>query len=305
VAEDLPMAERILELRKVRVLRSLSTSALITIADEIELETCEAGALLAEEGEEADAIAWILEGGGRWSRAGETLGAAEPGSAIGMLPVLAGLASPCSARAVVPTLVARVAAERFLELLEDSFDLALSVLGAIAADLRDGGQRTLGRRLGAASRLTACDLDFTARLVRLRMSAPFTRAPIRPLAVLAQRGAARTAVVIVAGSVHEGDVGLGPGDTVGLLCGLAARERDVAAVASTALTGIEISVDALIDLLEDDDELALELLRVGAGDLLALRAEQGLAPDVFAVAPDASLLRLPAIAAEPRSGPRS
>jgi CRP-like cAMP-binding protein len=310
------IAERILELRNVNVFRPLSTLALIEIAESIEVETCDASAVLAEEGKTTTSVAWVLEGRARWTRAGEAIGMAEPGSAIGLLPTLAALVAPCSAHAAEPLRIARIGSDLFLELLEDSFDLAMSVLGAIAADLRDGGRRTLGTSVGVVRRPVPREVDFIERLVRLRMSAPFTRAPIRPLAVLAQRSEAstwprgttlwergseaRTALVILAGEIREGDVRLGPGDTVGLLCALAARKRDVDTIVSAPLCGIELGVDALVDLLEDDDELALELLHTGADHLLALRAEHGLPPDIFAVAPERSLLRLPAISADAR-----
>lgn len=316
MAEDAgaQIAERILELREVRVLRPLSALALIELAESIDIETCEASAVLAEQGMCARTIAWVLEGRAEWTREDEVIGVAGPGSAIGLLPALAGLVAPCSAHAATPMRLARIGSDRLHDLLEDSFELAMSALGAIAADLRDGGRRTLGTSAGVVRRPLPREIDFTERLVRLRMSGPFTRAPIRPLATLAQRSTtktwprgarlwergdeARTAVVTLAGEVREGNTRLGPSDTVGLLCALAARKRDVDAIVSSPVTGIELGVEALVDLLEDDDDLAIELLRTGADDLLALRAEHGMPPEVLAIAPDPSLLRLPAIAAD-------
>lgn len=284
------IAERVLELRGLRVFEPLPAAARSELAASIEITTCEASERLAEAGKAATTITWVLAGRAAWTRAGEVIEAVDPGSPIGLVCTLAGVPAPCSAHATTSVRVARISADRFLELLEDSFDLSMSVLGALAADLHDGGRRSLGRGLVGAARALPEELDFTERLVRLRMSGPFTRAPIRPLTVLAQQTVAeswsrgdtlwergedvRTALVIAAGALDDGEVRLGPGDTAGLLGALAARPREERAIVREAITALAIDVDAVVDLLEDDDDLTLELLRIAADDLLSLRRAQ-------------------------------
>src|SRR5690606_2330763 len=95
------------------------------------------------------------------------------------------------------------------------------------------------------------------------------------------------------GVVTEGRERFGPGDTLGLVEALAARSRDAAAVARTAVTAIAFDVEALLDVLEEDEELTLELLRQHAVELLAAGVARGLPPDVLGGAPDRSLPRPP------------
>ena len=227
---------------------------------------------------------------------------------------------------------------RWIELLEDSCDLALAVLSSLASELATLGRRRFGDAAAVTfvaplrdgiptpanrSRRTVSPLrslissvgraphalDFTERLVRLRLCRPFSRGPIRAIAVLAERSSirvlgrgallwdrgreAREIALVVDGVITEGRERFGPGDTLGVIEALAVRSRDAAAVASSAVTAITFDVEALIDVLEDDEELTLELLREHAGELLASGIARGLPPDVLGGAPDRSLPRPP------------
>ncbi len=192
------------------------------------------------------------------------------------------------------------------------------MLSSIASDLAAAGCRRFGRAscLAPAAAPPGIDLDFTERLIRLRMSRPFARAPIRSLAALAQRAELRRwsrggllwegghpskeIVTLVEGTVREGRTTLRACDTVGLPAALAGRRRDTFAVARAPTVGIVFDVEALSDALEDDDELALTLLRAAAEELLAMGVSRGLPPDVVGAAPEVSLPRVLQVAASSR-----
>ncbi len=331
--------ERILALRQVPALRAVPPRVLGELAGSVELESHPAGVTLLREAAPVGSVAWILEGRARWERAGRGLGAADLGASIGVLEATAQVSATARARAETPVVLARVSAERWIELLEDSCDLALAVLSSLASELatlgrrrfgdaaagpfvaplRDGiptaangGRPTVTPLRSSSSRVEGRApraLDFTERLVRLRLCRPFARAPIRAIAVLAERSSmrvlgrgavlwprgreAREIALVVDGVITEGQERFGPSDTLGVIEALAARSRDAAAVASSAVTAITFDVEALIDVLEDDEELTLELLREHAGELLASGIARGLPPDVLGGAPDRSLPRPP------------
>lgn len=305
------VSERILELRQVPMLRALPTRTLAELAREIAVEVRREGAELVTEGRAPRALGWMVEGRARWTREGRAIGDAELGASLGLLELLARADAVATATSTTSTTMFWLPADRLFELLEDSFDLVHAMLGAIANDLALGGCRHLGRTASlvpAPRALPNAELDFTERLVRLRMSRPFVRAPIRSLAVLAQRAtvrrwprggvlweggrAARDIVTIVSGKVREGRATLGARDTAGLVAALAGRRRDTFCVARAPTTGIVLDIEALTDVLEDDDELALELLRGAADELLVLGMARGLPPDVYGGAPDRSLTRV-------------
>lgn len=301
------MQERILELRQVPMLRTVPPRVLAELAASVEVEERPRGAMLLAIRRPVRAVGWILQGRARWERDGRGLGTAELGASLGLLEASASVDATASAYAESPVVVARVGVERWMEHLEDSFDLALATLSSMAGELCALGRRRFGTSSLRPSVAPTSELGFTERLVRLRMSPPFSRAPIRPLAVLAECSTLRSVprggvlwergqepneiAVILAGTVTEAQARYGPGDTVGLAEALASRRRDAAAVSSAPTTAIVFDTEALMDVLEDDDELALELCRASARELLASCIARGLPPDIVGGAPDRSLPR--------------
>jgi CRP-like cAMP-binding protein len=284
--------ERILELRKVPMLQPLPTPALLEIVGAFSIETVPAGAALLRRGEPVADVFWVLDGRAQYEGGKIT----QIGSAIGLVPALARTDAPRSAHALERLRVARIPTERLFELIEDSFDLVHALLAALGRSLHDGGRCALGK--GPMGGALPRDIDFTERLVRLRMIPPFSRAPVRALARIAQnsepvrwtRGAclwergseAKSAIAILSGEVQDGDVTLGAGHTAGLVTAFAGVTRSTAAYASAPLDALEIDIETLMDVIEDEDDLAFELLRVCARELLALARESDLPPDLLA-----------------------
>lgn len=297
-----------LELRRAAALRVLAPRGVRELAHAVIVETRPSGAILLCEGRPARSAMWILRGSAAWAEGGRPLGRSEEGASVGVLEVLAGSDGRATVTAQGDVRVARVPRERLFELLEDSFDLASALLAAIAGELSLLGARALSGapRLALGAPLPA-EVDFTERLVRLRTSRPFVRAPIRALASLARRGElvrlprgaalwqrgapARHIAVILAGAVREGAVTLEAGDSVGLVEALGGWRREAAAVARIPVVAHVLDVEALTDVLEDDEDLALELLRVLARELLEARIARGMPPDLSTGAPDRSLPR--------------
>ncbi|HEY8431921.1 MAG TPA: cyclic nucleotide-binding domain-containing protein [Sandaracinaceae bacterium] len=300
--------ERILELRRVPALRALPARSLADVARAVDVETRAPRPPLIVEGGTVRSVAWVLRGSVRWAHGGRALGRSEEGASVGLLEVLAGAPARASVTADGEVELARVSADRFFELLEDSFDLVEALLRAIASELAMLGARTLSRAAGLeVSGALPSEVDFTERLVRLRTSRPFVRAPIRALATLAQRGRvrrwargarlwergapAREIAVLLAGEVREARAAHRAGETLGLVEALAACPHGATAVAHGPVVAHVFDVDALTDVLEDDEELSLTLLRTCAEELLAERLARGLAPDLASGPPERSLPR--------------
>jgi CRP-like cAMP-binding protein len=295
---ELGVQERVLALRRIPSLSALPTHVLVELAHTVDVRRCPRGARLASEGQSLQGIAWILEGEAEWSIEGTMIGAARTGASIGLLELCARSDARFSARAITPAIVASLSADDFAVLLEDSFDLTLGLLRGIASELCGSARRTLSSP-GPAPRCDAGEVDLTDRIVLLRATGAFARAPIRSLATLAQRGRmslwprgarlwsrgseARSATVLFEGSAREGRSVLGPGDAAGLIEMLASRRHQHDALVYAPAKGLCVDRETLLDVLEDDDQLALELLAACATELLALRVARRAKPDIAAV----------------------
>ncbi len=309
MAERVAVQELILELRQVPILRALGPSLLAQLAQSVEVSHLPPEAAIVQFGKSVPSVSFLLGGRARWSRESRSLGEAQTGAAIGLLEIVAQREATASAYAIDTVRIGRMNADRLIDLIEDSFELVHGVLLAIANELCLQGRRSLGRAacLPSVGVPLPARIDFTERLIRLRMSRPFVRAPIRALAVLAERGEvvriasgaavwkrgreARRVLVVLSGEVRDGPTRLRAGDAAGLVEALAARQHEHDARAVAPVVAIAFDIEALFDTLEDEDDLALGLLRASAAELLALRAARALPPDVSAVA-DRSLPRV-------------
>lgn len=299
---------QILELRQVPAFRSVPPHVLAELAAAVEVEEVACGVDLLREGERPASLGWIVEGQASWSRARRRLGLTERGASLGLLEMVASRRATATLRAETQVRVLRVSAERWAELIEDSFDIALAVLASIAGELASHGRARFGD--GPSLRHTEIpdhDLDFAERILALRASLPFSKAPIRALAVLAERATlralpraavlwdrgreAREIMLMLEGAVAEANCLYGPGETVGLVEALAGRRREFTAVARTSVRALAFDVESLLDVLEEEEELVDELLRTLASELLDVCLARGLPPDVLSGAPDRSLPR--------------
>ena len=247
------------------------------------------GAVLAREGEPTASCYSLVGGRVRVSRRGSLLGEAGPGSPVGLAALLS-----------QDQLGLEVVAATDVRALQIEADLLFAVLGDQFPLLHDMIRVAARRLLALSGRLpepaepppillfrppSDRPLNLVELLLFLRTpGAPFERCGIDGLAELAATATqvrfekghrfwregepADRMCLVVAGSVacasHEGAVPrffrVGPGRPLGNLEAMAGDRRWFDAVAETAGLVIEQDVEALVDLFEDDVDVALDYL---------------------------------------------
>jgi CRP-like cAMP-binding protein len=129
---------RIVALHRSPAFPSHSMDALAELAGHLDEVRMAAGGALWRPGDAADGFFLVCSGdirlgGGPW-RVGDQLG---PGAVPGIVATLAGRAYEYEAVASEPSLLLRVRAEPFFDVIEDHFEMAFEMLGRMACNLLD------------------------------------------------------------------------------------------------------------------------------------------------------------------------
>jgi CRP-like cAMP-binding protein len=292
VADEAASLERILAFKSAPDLAGLAARELATLAEAAAPERCRAGEPPWEERESAR-LHLVVEGRVRVTRCDGEVRDHGAHSLLGAPEVLAGNAAP-PAVAVEDTLLFSIERGALLDILEDDFATALAVL-------RHLGRESLAvrRRLGEISRpvpgtIAAPDpsrcLELGERIALLRSTPPFPGVRVhtlgqialdmRPVTLAAGERAWRRGDradwtgIVLTGEVTPGPRRrtrtVGPGALLGMEEALAGESRWYAAVARKPTLLLRLDVASLIDVLEDDPDMAVEVLTVLARDLLEL-----------------------------------
>ena len=290
--------ERVFHLKKAPITGTLPPRLLATLADATRPRVFRQGELLLREGERVRANYFVVEGRLLLSRGGRPLDRAEPGASIGALGILADAPSPITVTAEVDSLTLELDADTCFDLLEDHFGMLRHFLREITARIVEGWRRLPPGTPPATPRMAtpalppaARDLDLVERMFALRQVASFGQASINALAELARAmtevhfepGArlwlegeeARHVVLVVSGRAecrsNDGFVlKAGPGVPLGALEAIAGLPRWYAPVAATPLLGLSADIEVLLDVLEDNPDMALGQLGVMSQWLLAI-----------------------------------
>jgi CRP-like cAMP-binding protein len=274
-------------------LRRLSVAA-----EHMRARSFAAGRELAREGEPMASCYLLVRGRARVSRRGVVLGQAEPGSLVGLEALLSQDDMGLGVVAITDVVALQLEADTLVGILGDQFPLVHQAIRAATRRLLalirrlPGPSSESSRLLGPrpAGRL----MNLVEVLLHLRTpGGPFERSSIDALAQLAaavsqvafqpgyvfwKRGErARRLGMVVEGSVActglEGTAAsfrVGPGHPLGALEALAGEQRWHDAVAETAGLLIELDVDDLIDMFEDNVDIALDYLAWLSRHTLAL-----------------------------------
>jgi len=271
------------------------------MAELCEEEFYPAGAEIFAEGQPVRQIHYILEGAVELRRSGRPLRRLGPRSILGGLASLAGTHDSMQVVAIEDTTTFSFTQEDQLDIFEDNFELLVGVIRDVAGALMEA-HRAAGPAAGfrpddETAPYPARPLSLVEKLAVLRRSVPYAEARLEALAELArespeQRFAAGQVLwragdpsghglMMVAGVV-EGVAGGGSQrfrfssrSVVGGLDSLAAQPRWFDATALVDTVAIKVPTGALLDLFEDHVDMALDLLRVMAGEVLALRERIG------------------------------
>jgi CRP/FNR family cyclic AMP-dependent transcriptional regulator len=293
-ARTIGHVERILSLHKLPVLGTLPSAELGQIAEIARERSFPKGAVLFREGEPVQAVQVVVEGAVNIQRKGHLVGHAGPGSAVGGIGVLARDEEGIHAVAEADTLTLEIGADALFELMEDQFSVFHHVLREVCLQM-----------IGVVSRFPAAlealppvaastpggisDLDLVGRIMFLRESEFFARAPINALAELS-RGMAEVrfepgqtiwtvgeasgwVLVMLDGSLSCTTANgyrfrLGPGTPPGALEATADAPRWYTGVAETPILALHGRMEWVLDLFEDNFEMGADYLAVLARRLL-------------------------------------
>lgn len=134
--EELSIVDKARHLRRVPILSEASTDALADLAALTTVEEPSEGKTLFEAGSPADAFYFIVDGAVSNLREGAEIVSAGPGEAVGVLAVLDGRSRAVTARTDEPSVLLRIGAEDFRELLEQHHTLAKGVIRHLASEVR-------------------------------------------------------------------------------------------------------------------------------------------------------------------------
>ena len=293
--------ERMMLLRSFPQLAEMPPVHLAAMAELCEEHFFPAGVEIFAEGQPVRQIDYILDGAVELRRGGHPLKRLGPRSILGGLASLAGTPDGQQVVAIEDTTTFSFTQDDQLDIFEDNFELLVGVIrdvgGALIEAHAAAGPSAGFRPDDETAPYPHQPLSLVEKLAVLRRSVPYADARLEALAELArespeQRFAAGEllwregdpsgyGLMMVAGVV-EGVAGAGrqrfrfsSRSVVGGLDSLAARPRWFDATALVDTVAIKVPTGALLDLFEDHVDMALDLLRVMAGEVLALRERIG------------------------------
>ena len=291
------MVERVLYLKKLPALAGLPTADLAAIA-ELQVErSVRAGEVLLRGGEEAGGVYFVLEGAIGCRRRGRFVGRVGPGGGFGGLVLFARDREGVEAVAETDSRVLELDGEAMLDIFEDRFRVLHHVMRGTCRQLLDLVIRSKtppfqGPSPIAPVRDTWKDLDLVERIFFLRSIPAFKRSSINALAELSRN---TTQVRFQAGTVlwKAGEPGLttyllidgtvsglvaesgvsfrtGAGTPLGAAEMMAELPRWYDLQAETPVVALQGSSEALLDVFEDNNEMALDYLALWARAVLGL-----------------------------------
>jgi CRP-like cAMP-binding protein len=295
------LVERILYLKKLPALAGLPTADLAAIA-ELQVERpVRAGEELLQSGEEVRGVYFVLEGAIDCHRRGRFVGRVGPGGGLGGLVLFAQDREGVQAVAATDGRVLELDGEALFDVFEDRFRVLHHVLRGTCRQLLDLVIRAKTQPfqslasvapLKHAPKDVTKDLDLVERIFFLKSMLPFKRSSINALAELSRTTTqvrfpagtvlwnvgevGSTAYLVlhgtVAGRVAESGVAFraGPGTPLGASEMMAELPRWYDAIAETELVALQGSTEALLDVFEDNYEMARDYLAMWARAVLAI-----------------------------------
>jgi CRP-like cAMP-binding protein len=283
-------------LRTFAAFADLSPGHLAALAELAEERFFPAGVEVHPEGVPVREVHYLLTGQVEIRRRGRPVRRLGARSVIGGLAALAHVADSHQVVAIEDTTTFSFTHEDQVDVFEDNFEMMTGILRGVAGAFIEA-RLAVGPTAGFSPDVDpgtppSGPLDLVGKLAVLRRTVPFSEARIEALSEMAResperRHPAGTALwqladppgpsLLVVSGVIEGETergqtfGLGPDSIAGGLDSLAGRSRWFRAVARTDLTVLELHLGALLDVLEDHSDLAMDLLRSMAGGVLALR----------------------------------
>ena len=296
--------ERVLYLKAIPAFRGLNNDALAALAEAARERFHPRGSLLFDESTPIASIHHILDGRVRVTRGGTEVTTAGPGTPLGALAVLARVPMAFRGTAELDTISLEIDSEALMEVCDDHFSVVLNLLRYIARwivdiERREGPQGPPPTSQDARRRLADGELDLVERIFYLRRFPVFSEASINALAELS-RGltevrfgpgvplwssgdAAPYALLVVEGSVDcvipDGArrFQAGPGWGVGTMESIAELPRWHDATTTGSVVALHGAMEGLIDVFEDNVEMAMSFLALLSRGILSDTGKRGVA----------------------------
>ena len=289
--------QRVLYLKRLPALSTLPGSELAAIAEHFQERFFSAGSVLLKEGRAVSAVYFVIEGALDVHRHGRFVGRVGPGAGVGGLGLFARDPEGARVTAASDTLALELDADTLLEVFEDRFPILHHVLRDTSRQIIDLLVRL---RLDPAARMPDCalpgdpdhELDIVERIFFLRQMQVFQRASINALAELTRSmnqvrfepgvalwregEPAPGLYLILSGTVRASSEAAlvlfrpGPGFPLGAHEAVAEVPRWYDAVTETRLSALQGNAEALIDVFEDNFEMAMDYLAVLSQGLLEI-----------------------------------
>lgn len=295
--------DRILYLRSLPSIGEASIEDLASIAEYLEERTFRKGQALIPGDRPVGSIHFVVSGMVRAKFHDDTVGVVEPPEAVGFIGFLSRQPSGFEAVAEVDTRTLAIDTDAFAGILEDRFALMYGEIRQLSLQLLDEHEMLSdGNEEPAADEGEAptAPLDIVERLVRMTNRGVFTNSNLDAVMAVARQQVERRwrpgeriwnegdisdcGIAIRHGRVRcwndAGDrrFGGGAGFGLGFLEGLAGVPRQVNAEAETELVALVDEISTLVDVLEDNSDMAFDLSASLATDLLERRRRATVRP---------------------------
>jgi CRP-like cAMP-binding protein len=288
--------ERLLHLKRVPMLSGLPGSEVAVIADAASERFFPKGAVVFREGEPVGSVHFVVQGALGTVRRGSRVGRVGPGAGVGGLAIFS--RDPLGAEVVAEedTLTLELDRDAVAEVLEDRYAVLHHVLREMSRRAIDLVSRF---RLDPSAGIPECpvdvpqsgDIDLVNRIFFLRRMSVFRRSSITALAEMARQmaqvrfepgtvlwreGEPSPGIFLVrAGWVRAtGSNGVafrpGPGFPLGALEALAEVPRFYDAVTETPVVALQGHMGVLVDVFEDNFDMAMDYLAVLAQSTLRI-----------------------------------
>jgi CRP-like cAMP-binding protein len=293
------LTERLLRLRGVPVFQAMTTAELAPLAASLRSATFEKGDIVLREDEPPKAFHMLVSGAVTMRRRGNKIRTITAPGGVGFLSLLARTGGGTEAVAEAHTESFELRADALYELFEDHFPVLLGTLGWIAErlileNLIEEPPRYNPPSDGFDQRVSDRELGIVERIFLVRRTVGFKNANVNSMVRLVRMmkevrlGAGETlwepgdsggaTLFVVKGkmdltwtnpdSKREVVQVVGPGYIVGGAEAIANRPRWNRLVTTEPTVFLQGSREALVDMLEDDLEVALQFLSMMAGFLL-------------------------------------
>lgn len=303
---QLDLTERILRLRMVPVFRSMDAGTLAALAASIRPRGYEKGELLQREDEPPRSFFLLSAGTVRMERRGKVIGTVRGPGGVGFLPFLAREQGATTSIAQSFVEAYEVPGEALVEIFDDDFTVLLSTMRWVAerllAEMKTGAPPPYVAPEVPLDHLAFDrELGIVDRIFLLRRTRAFGRANVNSLARVARRmveeraapsatiwspgepSDTSTFVVKGMGRLVWNDGGtvqtVGPGYVVGGTESLLGAPRWNTFVADEPMLLLRGRREALVDMFEDDREVAMTFLSLIATFLMGVwdkKAEAGI-----------------------------